>query len=77
MGAMLTPKQCASRTNTSLSLIYQKIAEGELVAHRFGKRGCRGCLRIAEDDLDDWIRRSRSPPPGGGDDDDSPMAFIK
>jgi excisionase family DNA binding protein len=70
---MLTVKAVANRLGVSLSLIYKKVEEGELKAHRFGKKGCRGAIRISEDDLRDFLDRNRPPPP---DDDGGPPGHI-
>jgi excisionase family DNA binding protein len=48
---MLTIKQVAERLNVSASIVYGWVATGLLAAYRLGAAGRRGCIRIAEADL--------------------------
>jgi excisionase family DNA binding protein len=67
---MWTVKQVARRLGISESLVYKKIEEGELLASRFGKEGCRGTIRIGEEDLLAFLAACRAVP--GGDDGGPP-----
>lgn len=49
---MLTPKQAAERACVSESLIYAWCADGTLPHMRVGRKGKRGHIRIAVEDLD-------------------------
>lgn len=66
---MLTVKQAAERAGVSLALIYGWCQAGVLAHHRLGLPGKRGCIRIADDDLDGFLAsqkregRQETPPP--------------
>jgi excisionase family DNA binding protein len=67
---MFTPKQVAERVGVSASLVYEWCAQGLLRHYRFGGKSRRGCIRIEEKDLDDFLmscshdtRRDNTPPP--------------
>jgi excisionase family DNA binding protein len=49
---LLRPDQAAERLNVSTRSVYRLLAEGQLT-------GCkiRGCLRVRESSVDDYIRR--------------------
>ena len=50
--------ELANHYELSPRAIYGEIADGNLVAHRFGRR--RGALRIADSDRIDWQLRRKS-----------------
>lgn len=52
---MLTPKQVAERIGVSVALVYGWCNAGLLAHHRLGLPGRRGCIRIAETDLDAFL----------------------
>ena len=52
---MLSVKQAAARAAVSPGLIYELCACGELPHIRLGRPGKRGCIRIAEADLDAFL----------------------
>ena len=60
---MLTPKQAAERLGVSDSLVYEWCAQGLLKHYRFGGKGRRGCIRIEEAELEDFLARSRQEAP--------------
>jgi excisionase family DNA binding protein len=66
---MLSVKQAAARAAVSPGLIYELCACGELPHVRLGRPGKRGCIRIAEADLNAYLasrkreRRQPKPPP--------------
>lgn len=49
---MLTVAEAALRACVSESLIYAWCADGTLPHSRLGRKGKRGCIRIAAEDLD-------------------------
>jgi excisionase family DNA binding protein len=55
----LTPKQAADRAVVSLSLVYQWCQDGVLVHYRLGRPGKRGCIRIDETDLTEFLATCR------------------
>jgi excisionase family DNA binding protein len=68
---VLTVKQAAERLGISPALVYGWCNAGLLPHHRLGLPGHRGCIRIAEADLDAFLvsqkregRRQAPPPPG-------------
>lgn len=70
---MLTVKQAAARACVSESLIYAWCADGTLPHLRIGRRGKRGTIRIAIEELDGVLaafkvsgRPSVSAPPSSG-----------
>jgi excisionase family DNA binding protein len=73
MGTMLKVRQVALRLGISESLVYKKIEEGELKASRFGKEGCRGTIRVSEEDLLAYLDACRASPNG---DDGDPEGHI-
>ena len=52
---MLSVKQVAARAGVSGSLVYAWCRDGGLRHSRFGRRGKRGCIRIAAADLDAFL----------------------
>lgn len=67
---MFTVKQAAERAAVSPALVYSWCHAGLLLHHRLGLPGNRGCIRIAEADLDAFLasqkregRRQTPPPP--------------
>jgi excisionase family DNA binding protein len=58
---LLTPKQAADMAGVSVSLIYALCQEGRLTHLRLGRAGRRGCIRIAEGALADYLAACRSP----------------
>lgn len=63
---MLTPKQAAERLGVSDSLIYEWCAEGTLPHYRFGRKGRRGRILIAEAEFEAFLascRQERRPGP--------------
>jgi excisionase family DNA binding protein len=59
MGAMLTVAEAAEKAGISSALVYGWIAAGLLAHHRLGLPGKRGCIRIAEADLDAFLAGRR------------------
>jgi excisionase family DNA binding protein len=53
--ALLTVAQAAERACVSPSLIYEWCSSGVLPHLRLGKPGKRGCIRIADSDLDGFL----------------------
>lgn len=65
-GGMLTPKQVAERLGVSDSLIYEWCSEGTLPHYRFGRKGRRGRILIAEAEFEAFLascRQERRPGP--------------
>lgn len=66
---MLSVRQAATRAGVSAALVYGWCHAGLLAHHRLGLPGHRGCIRIAESDLDAFLAsqkregRQESPPP--------------
>lgn len=56
---MLSVKQAAARAGVSDSLVYAWCQSGGLRHSRFGRPGKRGCIRIAEADLDAFLAGCR------------------
>ncbi len=56
---MLTVKQAAERAAVSPALIYAWCNAGLLPHLRLGLPGHRGCIRIAEADLDSFLGRQK------------------
>lgn len=52
---MLSVKQAAAKAGVSDSLVYAWCQSGGLRHSRFGRPGKRGCIRIAEADLDGFL----------------------
>lgn len=52
---MLTVKDVAGRARVSAGLVYDWIASGRLAHFRFGRKGSRGSIRIAEADLNAFL----------------------
>ena len=52
---MLTVQQVAQRLNVSVGTIYAACQSGRLRHYRIGSRG-RGAVRIAEDDLESFVK---------------------
>jgi excisionase family DNA binding protein len=67
--ALLSVKQAAERAGVSVALVYGWCQAGVLSHHRLGQPGKRGCIRIAEADLDGFFAsrkregRQETPPP--------------
>jgi excisionase family DNA binding protein len=61
---MFTAKQVKERLSVSLSTVYNLVETGQLECHRIGAG--RGCIRISEEQLKDYLERSsrRRPPKG-------------
>lgn len=55
--AFLTVKEVASKLRIGASEVYELIAAGEIVCHRFGRR--RGRIAVSEADLDCYIASCR------------------
>jgi hypothetical protein len=67
---VLSVRQAAERAGVSAALVYGWCSAGLLAHHRLGLPGRRGCIRIAEADLDVFLasqkregRREAPPPP--------------
>jgi excisionase family DNA binding protein len=56
---VLTPKQVAVRIGVSASLVYEWCGDGLLKHYRFGGKGKRGCIRIEEADLQEFLQHCR------------------
>jgi excisionase family DNA binding protein len=56
---MLTVKDAAARAGVSAGLVYSWVTAGLLAHHRLGMPGKRGCIRIAEGDLDAFLARQK------------------
>lgn len=56
---LLTVKEAAERASVSESLVYEWISEGVLPHLRLGKLGKRGCIRIAQEELDVFLAGCR------------------
>jgi excisionase family DNA binding protein len=54
---MLTVKQVAERLNVSQSCVYQLVERRQIPHHRIGLG--RGAIRFTEDDVSQFLRRSR------------------
>lgn len=71
----LTVKEAADRSKLSRSLVYALCAAGVLRHTRHGRLGRRGCIRIDEEALEEYLRaceRER-----GETGDDGPLTFIR
>lgn len=55
---LLTVDAVAERLVVHVRTVRRKIADGELVAHRFGR-----ALRVSPADLDDYVKRNRASGP--------------
>ena len=53
---MLSVKQVAEKAGVSLALVYGWISSGLLTHYRLGAKGRRGAIRIAESDLESFLR---------------------
>jgi len=53
--AMMTVKTAAERMSISDSLVYELCACGSLPHVRIGRPGSRGCIRIADADIDSFL----------------------
>ena len=60
--SLLSVKQAGERAGVSSSLVYQWCADGRLRHYRFGGKGKRGCIRIDEADLEDFLTSCRQEP---------------
>ena len=64
---MLRVKDAAKRLGISESLVYELCAAGALPHARIGRPGSRGCIRIAEADVDAFLASQKvqgnAPPP--------------
>lgn len=68
----MTPAECATRANVSLSLVYAVLRSGRLPSMRIGCRG-RGKWLVEPGDFEAWMescKRSELP-------DDGPYVFLK
>ena len=54
---MLTVREVAARLRVSPTCVYQLIARRRLACHRIGAG--RGTVRVAEEDLDDYLHSCR------------------
>lgn len=54
---LLTVKEVAERLKVSASCIYQLVESGRLAHHRIGIG--RGAIRFSENDLDEFLKKSR------------------
>jgi excisionase family DNA binding protein len=63
---LLTPKQAAGRLGVSQSLVYALCSAGVIAHSRHGRPGKRGCIRIDEAALEEYLRNCRAElrPPG-------------
>lgn len=52
---MLRVKEAARRMGISESLVYELCASGALAHVRIGRPGCRGCIRISQEDIDAYL----------------------
>jgi excisionase family DNA binding protein len=52
---MLTVRQAAERASVSQSLVYEWCSSGILPHMRLGRPGKRGCIRIDEADLENFL----------------------
>jgi excisionase family DNA binding protein len=57
MPRLYTAKEAKDELRVSLSMIYQLVDEGRLKAIRIGAKGKRGCIRIPEPAIADFMRR--------------------
>ncbi|WP_435019091.1 helix-turn-helix domain-containing protein [Tundrisphaera sp. TA3] len=53
----MTVKEAAERLEISLSLVYRLIEQRKLACVRIAGRGKRGCIRIRDADLEEFLRR--------------------
>lgn len=56
---MLTVKQAAAKLGISPSLVYALSTLGVIAHTRHGRPGRRGCIRIAEDELERYREASK------------------
>lgn len=59
--AMMTVKAAAKKMAVSESLVYELCACGALPHIRLGRPGSRGCIRIAEVDIDAFLASQKVP----------------
>ncbi len=52
---LLTVKEAAAHARVSASLVYEWAGSGGLPCYRLGGEGKRGCVRIDERDLDEFL----------------------
>lgn len=52
---MMTVKQAAERMGISESLVYELCACGSLPHVRIGRPGSRGCIRLTEADIQEYL----------------------
>ena len=57
--AMMTVKSAAKRMGISDSLVYELCACGSLPHVRIGRPGSRGCIRLTEDDIQEFLTSQR------------------
>ena len=57
--AMMKVKAVAERMGISDSLVYELCACGALPHVRIGRPGSRGCIRLTEDDIQEFLARQR------------------
>lgn len=71
MARIVTVKEAAQLAGVSRSLVYAWCQSGALRHSRFGRAGRRGCVRIAEPELLEFLEscrnENRRPAVGGGD----------
>jgi excisionase family DNA binding protein len=56
MPKLYTAKEAKEELRVSLSMVYQLVDEGRLKAIRIGGRGKRGCIRIPEPAIADFVK---------------------
>ena len=72
---MLKPGDVAARLNISRSLVYELIEKRKLSCHRIGFG--RGAIRVAEDDVAEFIRSTRTESRKEGDDTPTPRRLQR
>jgi len=58
-GRLLSVNDVAKRCGVCTRTVYTWINEGGLTVHRIPGRGSRGIIRIADDDLGEWLGQFR------------------
>ncbi len=72
---LLTVKEVAERLKVSASCIYQLVESGRLAHHRIGIG--RGAIRFSEDDLDEFLKKSREQARQSKSTSDKPHVKLK
>jgi excisionase family DNA binding protein len=60
---LLTVKQVSAQLGISLSLVYELCKAGVIRCTRHGRPGKRGCIRIAENSIAEYLEACRPPDP--------------